>query len=220
MSVESEAISEVMPEAPLKPGEEWANALTHGLAALVAFIAGGYMVTAATSISSGLVIACMTYAWAAFGTFLFSSLSHAIHRQPMLNTLRAWDQAMIYTMISGTYTPIIVVYAPNGVRGPLVAAIWIAAAAGFVHKVAFKHRINAIETLSYLLLGWLPAIPLVGNVPTELVWSMMIGGVLYTIGVACLMNDHRLRYMHAVWHVLVVLAAASHFVGIMWYVVG
>lgn len=214
------AQTNVIPDAPLKPGEEWANVLTHGLAALCAFVAGGYMVAAAASTeNSALVIACMAYAWSAFGTFLFSSLSHAIHRQPMLNTLRSWDQAMIYTMISGTYTPIIVVYAPESIRGPLVAAVWIAAVAGFVQKVFVRHRINGIETLSYLLLGWLPAIPLFGQVPTGLLWAMAVGGVIYTIGVVFLMNDGRMRYMHAAWHVFVVIAAACHFLGILWYVV-
>jgi hemolysin III len=179
------------------------------------------MVTAAASTdNSALVIACMAYAWSAFGTFLFSSLSHAIHRQPMLNTLRAWDQAMIYTMIAGTYTPIVVVYAPEWIRTPLVTAIWIAAISGFVQKVVLRHRVNGIETLSYLLLGWLPAIPLYGRVPTPLLWSMGMGGILYTVGVVFLMNDFRMRYMHAIWHLFVVVAAACHFLGILWYVVG
>ncbi len=215
MSLDSDAID----EAPIRHGEEWANALTHGLAALAAFIAGGYMVTVAASDSSALVIACMAYAWSVFGTFLFSSLSHAIHTQPMLNTLRAWDQAMIYTMIAGTYTPISVVYAPDSVRTPMIAAMWIAAAAGFLAKVAVRHRINAIGTISYLLLGWLPAIPLVTRVPLALGGLMALGGVIYTIGVVFLINDNRFPYLHAVWHLMVVLAAVCHFVGIMWYVV-
>ena len=215
MSGESERVA----EAPLKPGEEWANALTHGLAALSALIAGGYMVRAAASSGTALVIACLVYAGCVFGTFLFSSLSHAIHRQPMLNTLRAWDQAMIYTMIAGTYTPIAVVYATESSRAPLLAALWIAAGTGFARKVAMKHRVNTMQPLSYLMLGWLPVIPLFRHVPTPLLWSMGIGGVLYTVGVAFLMNDGRMRYMHAVWHLFVILAAVCHFAGIMWYVV-
>jgi hemolysin III len=208
-----------MDEAPIRHGEEWANALTHGLAAVGALVAGGYMVTVAAADSRALAIACLAYAWSVFGTFLFSSLSHTIRTQPLLNTLRAWDQAMIYTMIVGTYTPITVVYAPANIRTPMIAAMWIAAAAGFLAKVAIRHRINAIGTISYLLLGWLPAIPLVTQVPTALAWAMALGGVIYTIGVVFLVNDDRFPYLHAVWHLLVILAAMCHFLGIMVYVV-
>ena len=206
--------------APIQVGQEWANAVTHGIAATGALIAGAYLVWIAAQQELGLALASAAYMLSAFGTFLFSTLSHVIHRQPMLNALRAWDQAMIYTMISGTYTPIVYVYAPDVVRMPLLVAIWIAAFTGFVFKVAIRHRINSIGTVSYVLLGWLPAIPLVSNVPSTLAWSMTAGGVIYTLGVVCLINDSKLPYLHAVWHLFVMAAASCHFLGILYYVVG
>ena len=48
---------------------------------------------------------------------------------------------------------------------------------------------------------------------------MVLGGVVYTIGVAVLMNDKKMRYMHALWHLAVMTAAGCHFFGIMRYVV-
>ncbi len=125
---------------------------------------------------------------------------------------------MIYTMISGTYTPIIYLYCPSAIRTGLLIAIWIAAGTGFLLKVAGRHRINSIGTVSYLLLGWLPAIPLIGNVPSDLIGWMVAGGVLYTIGVLFLINDSRVRYLHAVWHLFVMAAAGCHFYGIWQHV--
>ena len=206
-------------QPPLQPDQEWANALTHAIAAVCAIILGIYMVSVALPIGVGLAIACAAYAASVLGTFTFSTLSHVIRRQPLLNQMRAWDQAMIYTMISGTYTPIAYRYATESAQAPLLIAIWVAATLGFVAKVAMKHRINSIGTVSYLLLGWLPAIPLVNHVPSELAWWMVGGGVFYTIGVVFLMNDSKMRYLHAVWHLLVMTAAACHFVGILKYVV-
>ena len=206
-------------DAPLKPDQEWANALTHGIATGVALVAGGYLIWAATSNSGAITLACAAYVASVVGTFFFSTLSHLILRQPALDTLRAWDQAMIYLMISGTYTPIVAAYAPDGVRGPLLVAIWVAAGGGFLNKIAIRHRINSVGTLSYLLLGWLPALPLAGHVPAPLVSAMLAGGVIYSIGVAVLINDHRLRYLHAVWHVTVLMAAACHYLAILHYVV-
>ena len=175
---------------PLQPDQEWANALTHGIATVGALVVGSYMVSVAASKESGLGIACAAYVASVVGTFLFSTLSHIVRRQPLLNTMRAWDQAMIYTMISGTYTPIIYAIATewiaslrcwrqSGLRRPPVS----------LGKVALRHRINSIGTISYLMLGWLPALPLVGHVPAAVVWSMVAGGVLYTAGVVFLMND-------------------------------
>lgn len=205
----------VIHEAPLQPDQEWANALTHGIAAAGAGLLGAYMVSIAAREQSGLAIACAAYSMSVFGTFFFSTLSHLIHQQPLLNTLRAFDQAMIYMMISGTYTPIIYRFASDSTRDPLLWAIWVAACAGFFKKVAIRYRINSIGTYTYLLLGWLPAIPLAPQVPTELVGWMLAGGVLYTIGVLFLMNDRRMRYLHAVWHVFVMIAAACHYYGIL-----
>lgn len=164
-------------------------------------------------------IACFAYTLSVFGTFLFSTLSHLLHRRECLNTLRAYDQAMIYLMISGTYTPIIYRYASESTRTPLLWSIWLLALAGFFQKVAIRYRINSIGTYTYLLLGWLPAIPIASRVPPELGRWMIAGGVLYSIGIAFLFNDRRKRYFHAIWHLFVILASACHFYGVWRYVV-
>jgi hemolysin III len=202
---------------PVKLDEEWANSLTHCIATVGAILLGSYLVLMATDSSTGLAIACLAYVASVVGTFLCSTLSHTILRQPWLNQLRAWDQAMIYLMIAGTYTPIAFRFAPDSTRTFLLIALWGAALSGFITKVALKHRINSIGTVSYLLLGWLPAIPLAGHVPGGLVTQMIIGGVLYSVGVAFLMNDSKFRYAHAVWHLFVMSAATCHWYGIIQY---
>ena len=105
-------------------------------------------------------------------------------------------------------------------RDPLLIAIWIAAFAGIAGKLLLRHRVNNVATVSYLLLGWLPAIPLYGQVPSGLGWGMLAGGVLYSLGVLVLLNDSRTKYLHVVWHLFVIFAAATHFLAISWYVVG
>jgi hemolysin III len=195
---------------PIKPDQEWANAWTHGIATVIAIVMGVVLIRQASITSTGMAIACGAYVASMVGTFFCSTLSHVIMRQPMLNTLRSWDQAMIYTMISGTYTPMVFGYATESVRTPLLIAIWVAAGAGFLMKVAMRHRVNSIGTVSYLALGWLPAIPLIGQVPAALIGWMIVGGVLYTAGVVLLVNDHRVRYVHAGWHLFVMSAAACH----------
>ncbi len=210
----------ILHEAPLKPGEEWANALSHGVATVIAILAGAALIRSTVAGDPDMTIPCAAYAVTVVGTFLCSTLSHAIHRQPWLNTFRSWDQAMIYLMITGTYTPIVAAFADPSIKPWLMAAIWIAALAGFVTKVALRHRINAIGTASYLMLGWLPAIPLIGQVPGGLALGMFLGGVLYTLGVGFLLFDHKAKYLHVVWHVFVMAAAMVHYAAILRYCVG
>ncbi|MEM6366577.1 MAG: hemolysin III family protein [Planctomycetota bacterium] len=210
----------MMDNAPIRTDEEWANAWTHGFAAAATVVLAIVMIWQAGRQSGGLAVACFAYAVSVFATFTFSTLSHVIFRQPTLNTLRAWDQAMIYAMISGTYTPIIYRYASDSVRTPLLAAIWVAALSGIAGKLLLRHRINNVATISYLLLGWLPAIPMFNKVPVALGVGTLIGGVLYTVGVAVLINDAKAKYLHALWHVLVMLAALCHYLAIRWYVIG
>ena len=207
-------------DAPVRTNEEWANALTHGLAAFATLLLGWWLVSHAAAQERGLAISCGLYLLSVFATFSCSTLSHAILRQPLLDTFRAWDQAMIYAMISGTYTPIIYGYAAPGTRDPLLIAIWVAAFAGIAGKLLLRHRVKNNATVRYLMKGWLPAIPLYGQVPSGLGWGMLAGGVLYTLGVVVLLNDSRLRYLHAVWHLFVISAAATHYFAISWYVVG
>ncbi|MEM9364775.1 MAG: hemolysin III family protein [Planctomycetota bacterium] len=206
-------------DAPLRHNEEWANALTHGLAALAWLVAGFVLVWRALSVDAGLAVACAAYVASVVGTFVSSWLSHTVLTQPWLDRFRSWDQGCIYLMITGTYTPIAFRYAAHEHRTVLLMAIWIAAACGMWSKVAVGHRVNQIGTWSYLLLGWLPAIPLYQRVPSELGLTMLVGGVVYTLGVVVLMNDHRAKYLHSCWHLLVILASITHGIGIARYVV-
>ena len=139
-------------DAPVQPDQEWANAWTHGVAAVVTLFMGAWLVESVISHRLGLSLACIAYSVSVFGTFLFSTLSHWLHRRDCLNTLRAYDQAMIYLMIAGTYTPIIYRYASEPLRLPLLWLIWVAALAGFIKKVAIRYRVNSIGTYTYLLL--------------------------------------------------------------------
>ncbi len=133
----------------------------------------------------------------------------------MLNTLRAWDQAMIYAMIAGTYTPLMVKYASEPTRMLLLAVMWAAAGAGFFSKVGLKHRVNSSGTISYLLLGYLPALVLASHVPTAIAGWMVAGGIVYSDWCRVFNERRQDRYLHAGWHLMVLLASACHFFGML-----
>lgn len=204
---------------PIQPDQEWANAWTHGIAAVIWLGLTVWLVTRASHVSMGLAIACAAYGATCVGTFTCSTLSHTFLERPRLDRYRAWDQAMIYLMIIGTYTPITYQMALPQYRLYLLAAMWGFALWGFANKAILNHRIHSISTVTYLMLGWLPAIPLYGRISIPLFLYVLAGGVIYSVGVLFLINDRRVKYFHAVWHLFVLTASIVHFIGIAKYVV-
>ena len=100
--------------------------------------------------------------------------------------------------------------------------MWSIALVGFLSKVVWTHRIDAVATPIYVLLGWLPitsVMPLLERMPVGGLWWMLHGGVCYTVGTIFLTLDQRVKYFHAVWHLLVIVGSALHYVAILFYVV-
>lgn len=198
----------------LSVADERANTFTHTLGFLLSIAAAFYLAGHDSAGDVGMAAACTVFAVSMAAVYLFSTLSHAVHQPRLRHRMRAWDQGVIYFLIAGTYTPFIWACSPPGWRLPILIAVWTAAALGFYSKVLAAHRINAISTLTYVLLGWLPAIPLVPRTPTICLLWMVAGGVAYTAGILFLHLDTRYRYFHAMWHLMVIAGSACHFVAI------
>ena len=74
----------------------------------------------------------------------------------------------------------------------------------------------------YLLMGWiglLAARPLIERLPSQGVWWLLAGGVLYTVGVLFYAKSDVWRHAHGVWHLFVLGGTAAHFVAVFYYVV-
>lgn len=195
--------------------QEALNAWTHGAGFLISLPAGIALNRFVIEQREQLVYACLAYSLSLSGMYLFSTLSHAVRNPDLRHRVRAWDQGMIYALIAGTFTPFTWAYMEGWARIALLAFVWIAAATGFYSKVLAQHRINNMTSVSYVLLGWIPAMVLLGHVSLECFATMAFGGVLYTFGTLFLQNDHRSWCFHAIWHLMVILASACHYIAII-----
>lgn len=199
--------------------QEAVNAWTHGLGFVISLPAGFALNRLVVEHRDQLAWACLAYSLCLAAMYLFSTLSHAVRNQTWRHRMRAWDQGVIYATIAGTFTPFIWAYMDGWERVALLIAIWLAAAAGFYSKVVAEHRIDNMTAVSYVLLGWLPAMVLLGYVPLACFAIMAFGGLLYTCGTYFLQNDHRSWYFHAIWHLMVILASACHYAAIAMYTI-
>lgn len=209
--------------AALSPSEEFANWLTHGCGTLASIMGAIVLISAAAQTSLNWMVAgCTIYAGTLVAVYAASTLSHAVRHPPLRSLFRRVDQALIYLLIAGTYTPFGLTYLCDGSWWLLLTAMWGVALVGFCSKLLFAHRVEAVSIATYVLLGWLPVMAF-GRVaevvpPAAVLW-ILAGGMCYTLGTIFLACDGKVRYFHAVWHLLVVAGSTCHFLLMLHYVV-
>lgn len=200
--------------------EERMNCLTHALGALAGVVGMVYLLTVTAQRGDGWqMLACAIYASALVAVFVASALSHAFHQSRWRRLFRMIDQACIFLLIAGTFTPIATTYLRQGAWWILLAAMWAVALVGFASKAFFAHRVESVSTKLHLVLGWMPVLaakPIILLAPAGLGVWMLAGGCCYSLGTIWLHNDHR-PYFHVVWHLLVIAGSACHFLAIWAY---
>jgi hemolysin III len=197
--------------------EELVNAVTHGLG-FVASIAGSLVMMQAVLAlgNTQLTIGCALYLASLMAVYAMSMLSHSPTSFRWKLLFRQLDQAFIYLLIVGTYTPYALAYLHGWQWDILMAAMWTVALSGFIAKVFFAHQVHAVPVRSYLVLGWMPIIALPSicyAAPASAIEAIIAGGVCYSIGTYFLRNDDRVRHYHAIWHLCVIAGSACHFLG-------
>jgi hemolysin III len=201
--------------------EEKINSFTHALGLVLSIIGFELLLRRTFQSGDGWQIAgCAVYASALVAVYAASTLSHSFEQPRLRRLFRILDQAFIFLLIAGTFTPLALTYLRGGAWWVLFGVVWTIALGGFFSKAIFAHRVDTVSAVLHVILGWLPVIaikPMLAAVPGGLLLSMLYGGVCYTCGVFFLSRDERYPYFHAIWHLLVIAGSAFHFWGIYSY---
>jgi hemolysin III len=198
--------------------EEIANSITHGLGFFLSAVGAVVLLFAAgRGLDTWRLAGLTIYALSLVAVYASSTLSHAIQEARWKHLFRILDQATIYLLIAGTYTPFILVFAAPDRRFLVLIIVWGVAILGTISKVVLKHRVNSVDVVNYALLGWLPAIALYNEIPSACLWWMFLGGVSYTVGTVFLSLDQRVPFFHTAWHAFVLGGSAIHYYAIMQY---
>ena len=102
----------------------------------------------------------------------------------------------------------------------MLIVIWILALGGMAYHLFAKNRQQKVETLLYVLMGWmclLGAKPLLMNLGIVSSWLLIAGGVIFTLG-ALVYSIHNLRFAHVIWHLLVMGGTACMFLSIYLFI--
>lgn len=132
---------------------------------------------------------------------------------PVKAELRRVDRCMIFVMIAGTYTPFALGIMPRHIGLPLCITVWSLAGLGIILQYGAPRIARPVSLPLYLAMGWLilsvfPALMTAVGIAQLLL--LIGGGIVYSLGTA-LQAHGRLLFHNAIWHAMVVVAAALHF---------
>jgi hemolysin III len=195
-------------------GERIADAVVHALGVPAALAGCAALALAAPRpMGARAAVALGLYAAGLLAMLGFSALYNLAGEGRRKAVLRRLDHAAIFAMIAGTYTPVALLGIGGAWGWGLLAVVWTGAAGGAALKLLAPGRHEGASIVAYLLLGWagLGALgPLLAALPPRDLALLAGGGLLYSLGVAAHLST-RLRYHDALWHALVLAAAACHY---------
>lgn len=179
------------------------------------------------SSSAWKVVSFSIYGSALFLLFLFSTLYHWLPWSAggKNQIFRKLDHLAIYSLIAATYTPFCLIT----LRGPwgwgIFWTIWAMAIFGIVVQSVYINVWRWLTTTIYIVMGWLVIVatrPLVSALPLAGIQWLVAGGIIYSVGgvIYTIKKPNLLPKFgyHELWHLLVLLGAACHFVAILFYV--
>jgi hemolysin III len=204
------------------PAEERLSSITHGIGAVLSVVAMASLLTlAALRGGPRHVITVGIYGASLLVLYLTSTLYHACRDGRTKHRLKVIDHIAIYCVISGTYTPFLLVSLGGPWGWSLFGILWGLTVVGAVLKLFFVDRFDFASTMIYLAMGWIGVVaakPFFEHLPGGAIAWMVAGGLAYTGGVVFYLWD-RLPFNHAIWHLFVLAGSACHFFGILFYVV-
>ncbi len=207
---------------PYSIAEEIANAVSHGIGAVLS-IAGLAVLVAYASVYGDVwhIVSVSIYGTTMILLYTASTLYHAIWQPQAKKVLQQIDHAAIFLLIAGTYTPFTLVNLRADWGWLLFALVWSIAAIGIVVEIYSRKPNRRLSLTLYLSLGWLVVIaiqPMLNHVAPGGLILLLAGGLCYSLGVIFYVWK-RLYHHHAIWHLFVLAGSSFHFFSVLFYVI-
>lgn len=195
--------------------ENLVNSLTHGVGVLLFLVLCPMLIATAVLTNyrpkiSGSVI----FSFGLLAVYFSSTIYHALPEKMSKHVLNYFDLLSIYLLISGTYTPFLLIYFRSKWGKAALIMLWAVTAIGMTSKIVISHMPFFYTLLIYLIMGWVGVFmirPAFLKIKPRVLWLLGIGGVLYTAGTYFIYHDDKVWYYHAIWHVFVLVASICHF---------
>ncbi len=189
------------------------------LAAITAAGVGAAILVAVSALQDrpGLILAAALYGAALIAMLACSAVYNFSRISPLRPFLRRLDEAGIFLMIAGSYTPFTTQILHGGWAVGMTTLVWALAIGGIIGKLAFPKVSERFWTVLYILFGWVAVLalqPLSRGLPFSALALLVAGGLVYTTGCWVFLNAS-LPFRRAVWHGFVCVGAALHYAAIV-----
>lgn len=205
--------------------EELLNTATHVLGVLFALWVLARGLNLAKLHNRALAVAgCWIYGLSMLVLYAVSSIYHGLPVCNAKRVMRIIDHCTIYLLIAGSYTPTLL----TAIRPAHPVLAWIIFAAewglgllaGVLTAIDMK-KYSRASMFCYIAMGWLIVIaikPTIEAVTVKGFLWLLAGGISYTVGAVLYKIGKKRRYVHALFHVFVVLGSVLQAVCILEYV--
>ena len=199
-------------------GEEIFSSVSHGVGACLSI--AGTVVLLVFSVIYGNALAVVSssiYGASLIILYTMSTLYHSFTNERVKHFFQIMDHNTIFLLIAGTYTPI-TLYILGGVTGwILFSVVWVASIIGITLNSINMEKAKIPSLICYIATGWVIIFaikPLIAKVPFLSALFLVLGGVIYTVGIVFYVIK-KVKYFHPVWHIFTVLGSAFHYFSIL-----
>ena len=205
--------------------EELLNAISHGVGAALSIAALVLCVVRSAKHQDVYgIVSSSIYGASSILLYLMSTLYHALKVNNAKRVFRIIDHCMIFLLIAGTFTPFCLVAIRKysiALGWTMFGIIWITAILGITLTAVNLNKFKKLGMILYLVMGWAVLIAFKAiwkTVPKRGILLLLIGGVVYTIGAIIYGIGKKHKYMHSIFHFLVLIASILFFFSIFIYV--
>lgn len=205
-------------------GEEISNSITHGIGVLfgITILVLTVVMAAHNHNAVGVVSSCI-YGSSMIIMFLTSCLYHAM--SPKIGAkkvFRVIDHCDIYIFIAGSYTPFCISLIGGKTGWILFGVIWFCALLGLLLNSIDLEKYKKISLVLYLVMGWMIVFSfssLYKVLPTKGLLLLISGGIVYTLGAVLYGVGKKVKYMHTVFHIFVLIGCILQSFSILFYAI-
>ena len=198
-------------------GELIANAVSHGIGAMLAIAALVLLIVKADTVVE--ILSSIAFGVSMIVLYLSSTLLHSFPDKmtTVKDVFRRFDHSSIFILIAGTYTPFLVLAVGTTQGYILLIGLWVVTIIGIIFKAIWAEKYMAVSVVIYLLMGWsfiLVSSDVFSVLGNEIIF-LVIGGLSYTVGVLFFIS--KFKYSHFVWHIFVLGGTFFHFICVYGY---
>ena len=203
-------------------GEEIANSISHLIGFLFAISTLVFFFIESFIHHFGFIymVPYYVYSLCMMMVFFVSSLYHSSKFGSKRRAVtRIIDHCDIYAFVVATYFPICVYGLTNKMMSTMIMIIEVALAiAGIVINLIPKNNkaLNIIAYIIYIIDGWLMIVfyPFGSGLAFKPFLFILLGGIVYSVGAVTYAIGSKKKWFHTIFHIFVVLAAITQFIGI------